>query len=233
LVFFDPAIFLAAAGITTLEIVEAAAVGLALYADTGKSAAFLYVIAGIVAVMIPTLIVGSAIGLLPPLGIKVVGGALLLYFGIRLIRSARRSVVIRKTIGFKGGSHEEIEKGLFYTAFSVGAIEAFEAAIVLVGLLPENYNSTLIGIGLGVAVVVAATYILKTQVRKVKQANMKVIVSAILLSFAALWVEEAFSIVLKFTPVNDLILIPLFVIFFVVVYAIANRPVHRVVAPTQ
>jgi len=213
---FDVGIFLAALGITTLELTEAAAVGLALYAESGKPSAFVYVAAGIAVVLLPTLLVAGVISLLPELLIRLVGGVLLLYFGLRLAKSARRSVVISRTTGFR---RETFEKGLLYTGFSVGAIEAFEAAIVLVGLLPANFGSAGVGIVGGVAVVVAATYILRAQVRRVKQANMKVVVAGLLLSFSTFWFGETFL------QLNDILLIPLFLVLAFVVYRFANRPV--------
>jgi uncharacterized membrane protein len=217
----DPAIFLAAFGITTLEFTEAAAVGLALYAESGKHAAFLYVALGSLVVLIPTVLIGSLIGLLPSVYVRLVGAVLLLYFGIRLARSARRSVLNSR----KGGSHaEHFERGIMATGFSVGAIEAFEAAIVLVGLLPNGFVATLGGLGSGIALVVIATYLLRAQVRKVKQADSKVVVSALLLSFAVFWFGEAFS-----SP-PDLILVPLFAAFALVVYFVANRPSPQAVA---
>lgn len=211
---FDFAIFLTAIGITTLELTEAAAVGLALFADSGKYSAFLYVALGIIAVMVPTFFVGSALALLPERYIRLVGSVLLLYFGMRLVRSARRSVLKARTGGFK---QEDFVKGIMYTGFSVGAIEAFEAAIVLVGLLPNNYASTSLGLTGGVAIVIVSTYMLRNQVRKIKQANMKVVVSALLLSFAVFWFGEAVL------ALNDLLLIPLFMVFALAVHRIANR----------
>ena len=214
--FFDAGIFLAAAGITTLEFAEAAAVGLALYAESRLAVAFIYVIAGVLVVMVPTLLIGGLISYLPTVYVRLIGGVLLLYFGQRLARSARRSVVRSRTTGFQS---ETFEKGLFYTGFSVGAVEAFEASIVLVGLLPENYDSAGIGILLGVLVVAVATYLLRSQVRKVKQANMKVVVAGLLLAFSAFWFGETFW------ELNDLLLIPLFVAFASMTYWFANRPV--------
>lgn len=226
---FDTAIFLAALGITTLEFVEAAAVGLALYADSKRYASFGYVAAGSIAVLIPTIALGSVIGLLPTVYIKLVGGVLMLYFGQRLIKSARRSVLYSR----KGSKFvEHFEKGLMATGFSVGAIEAFEAAIVLVGLLPNEFGSTLIGMGLGITVVVISTYVLRNQVRKVKQANMKVVVSALLLSFAVFWFAEAAGNIFSFT-VTDLALIPLFAVFAFLVYTIANRPSPEIIPQTS
>jgi uncharacterized membrane protein len=211
---FDLAIFLTAIGITTLELSEAAAVGLALFADSGKYSAFLYVALGTIAVLIPTFLVGSAIALLPEVYIRLVGGVLLLYFGTRLVRSARRSVLKMRTGGFK---EEEFVKGIMYTGFSVGAIEAFEAAIVLVGLLPNNFASTSLGLTGGVVIVIVSTYVLRNQVRKIKQANMKVVVSALLLSFSVFWFGEAVMVL------SDLVLIPLFAVFVLAVHQIANR----------
>ncbi len=210
----DPAIFLAAMGITLLEISEAAAVALALYAE-GGSKAFLYVALGIAVVLVITFIVGKEIALLPILLIRLVAGFLLLYFGLRLARSARRAVVKSRK---KGGNEEEkMEKGLFYTGFSVGAVEAFEAAIVIVALIPIDYNSTFLGLVAGLIIVVIGTALLKSQVRKIKQANMKVAVSALLLSFSSFWFAEAFY------NITDLILIPLFALFFIAVYLFAHR----------
>lgn len=210
----DLPIFLAAMGITLLEISEAAAVALALYAE-GGSKAFLYVSLGIALVLVITFIIGKEIASLPILLIRLVAGFLLLYFGLRLARSARRAIVrSRKN---SGNAEEKIEKGLFYTGFSVGAVEAFEAAIVIVALIPIDYNSTFLGLLAGLIIVVAGTALLKSQVRKIKQANMKVAVSALLLSFSFFWFGEAFY------NINDLILVPLFIILFVAVYLFAHR----------
>ncbi|MDA4122785.1 MAG: hypothetical protein OK456_06360 [Thaumarchaeota archaeon] len=213
----DPAIFLAALGITTLELVEAAAVALALYGDSKRPAVFFYTAAGVVVVFAPMFVLGALITLLPDMYVKLVGGTLLLYFGQRLVKSARRTVV-RSRKGSAASSSEHQEKGMMTTAFSVGAVEAFEAAIVLVALLPNNFQSTVLGLGSGVLVVLVATYLLRNQVRKVKQANMKVVVSALLLSFSVFWFGEAF------VELNDLLLIPLFVAFALAVHTFANRP---------
>ena len=217
----DAGILLAAAGITLLELAEASAVGLALFAESGRAIAFVYVAAGTVAVFAPTFLVAGLISLLPVLYVRLVGGVLLLYFGLRLARSARKSVVRSKTSGFPA---EGFEKGLMYTGFSVGAVEAFEASIVLVGLLPENLASASIGMAVGVAAVVVSTYALRSQVRRVKQANMKVVVSGLLLAFSSFWFGETLA------ELNDLLLVPLFGAFALVVYWFANR---KVLAPSQ
>jgi len=220
--FLDPGILLAALGITMLELAEAAAVGLALFAESGKSVAFLYVAAGTIVVFAPTFVVGGLVSLLPVILVRLIGGVLLLYFGLRLARSARKSVVRSKTTGFQS---EIFDRGLMYTGFSVGAVEAFEASIVLVGLIPANFESATVGFVSGIVVVVVAAYVLRSQVRKVKQAIMKVVVSGLLLTFAAFWFGETIA------ELNDLLLIPLFLVFSVVVYMFANRPVKAAPQP--
>ncbi|MCL4447955.1 MAG: hypothetical protein M0Z77_04140 [Thermoplasmatales archaeon] len=214
MVFLDPGIFLAAMGITLLEISEASAVGLAISAEGGNKA-FLYVALGVLIVLVITFAVGQQISRLPILYVRLVAGILLLYFGLRLARSARRAVIRgRNSVGPK---EESIEKGVFYTAFSVGLVEAFEAAIVLVALIPNNFDSTLYGMSLGLLIVVVGTVVLKSQVRKIKQANMKVVVSALLLAFSVFWFGEAVTVL------SDLWLIPLFILFGVAIYLFAHR----------
>ena len=210
-------IFLAAAGITVLEMAEAAAVGIALYADTKNVTAFLAIALGVIVIFIPTAVVGNLIAYLPILLVRIISATLLLYFGLRLMKSARRSVRISRGLGpGKGAEHEE-QKGLFVAGFSVGAVEAFEAAIVLVALYPNSYSSTILGLFAGVLIVVVAAFLLHSQIRKVKQANMKVMVSSILLTFSAFWYAE--SVI----AVSDLVLIPLFIFFTAVVYYISHR----------
>ncbi len=211
------AILLAAMGIVLLEMSEATAVGLALYGDSRKESVFLWVTLGVLVIFIPTAVVGNYIDYLPVFFVRIISAVLLLYFGLRLIRSARRSV--KFSLGMKPESHgeEPEEKGINATAFSVGSVEAFEAAIVLVALFPNGYDSTVFGIIAGVAIVLVAAVILRNQIRKVKQAIMKVVVSALLLTFSAFWFAE--SVI----SVSDLYLLPLFALFFLVVYYISHR----------
>jgi uncharacterized membrane protein len=220
----DPAIFLAALGITTLEVVETAAVALALHAHSGKNLVYLYAALGTAVIFAPMFALGALIENLPTVLVKVIAGTLLLYFAQRLAKSARRAVVnARKGAHF----HEEYHRGTMATAFSVGAIEAFEAAIVLVGLLPNGFQPTVLGMATGIAIVVVSTYLLRDHVRKVKQADMKIAVSALLFAFATFWYGEAV------TPLSDLVLIPLFLGFAVAVYWLANRPSPQIVVVPQ
>ena len=220
----ESAIFFAALGITTLELVETSAVALALHAHSGKDSVYLYASLGTIIVFIPMFVVGGLFALLPDVIVRLTAGVLLLYFGQRLARSARRAI-----LNARSGKthHEDFHGSTIATAFSVGAVEAFEAAIVLVGLLPNGFQPTVFGMGAGIVIVVVSTYILRDHVRKVKQADMKIAVSALLLSFASFWFGEAL------TPLNDLVLIPFFLVYILVVYAYANRSSPRAVAAPE
>lgn len=218
----EPAIFLAALGITTLELVETAAVTLTLHASSGRNAVYGYAALGTAVVFAPMFVLGALIDLLPAAIVRMVAGVLLLYFAQRLAKSARRAVLnARKGTHF----HEEFHRGTMATAFSVGAIEAFEAAIVLVGLLPNGFQPTVLGMASGIAFVAVSTYILRDHVRKVKQADMKIAVSALLFSFATFWFGEAVI------PINDLLLVPLFLFYVTLAYWMANRPSPLGAAP--
>lgn len=213
---FNIGILLAALGITVLEMSEATAVGMALYADTKSTSAYGAVSLGVITVLVPTMLVGNYITLLPIFYVRLVSATLLLYFGQRLAKSAKRAFGFQRN-GFPGSQkHEEPEKGVLATAYSVGLVEAFEAAIVLVALFPENYDSTGLGLIVGIVIVIGAAYTLRSQIRKVKQATVKTAVSAILLSFAAFWYAESFL------RVSDVYLIPLFALFYILVYLFAS-----------
>ncbi len=213
----DAGIFLAAAGINILELSEASAVGLALYADSKSSSAFLYVALGVITVYVPTILAGRAIALLPVFWVRVVAATLLLYFGLRLARSARRSV-IRSILGQNAKAKDERpERGIMLTGYTVGIVEAFEAAIVLIAVFPVSFTSAIYGTITGILVVALGTYALRSQVRKLKQAYMKIFVSALLLSFSTFWYAE--SVI----TINDLALIPLFAVYFTCVYLFAYK----------
>lgn len=216
---FETAVFLAALGITVLEMSEASAVAMALSSGFSTSKPYFLAAGGVLVVMIPTAIVGNLVSMFPLFYVRIFSATFLLYFGIRLARSARRTQKFSRK-GFPKNHHEEAEKGVSFTAFSVGAVEAFEAAIVLVALYPESYSSTVLGLIFGVVVVIAASYILRNQIRKVKQATVKVAVSAILLSFSAFWYIESVTLI------SDFFLVPIFIAFFIIVYeaSVAGLP---------
>ncbi|MGC9210522.1 MAG: hypothetical protein ACP5FT_04590 [Acidilobus sp.] len=215
----DYGVMLAALGMTLLELSEASAVGVAIYAETRSFYSSLGpLIAGEAIVLAPTFVAGNLIARLPVLYVRLAAATLLLYFGLRIARSARRTV-LRSRRGAQTSVAAEISegKGLSITAFSVGLTEALEDAIVLVALLPESYGSATMGFIAGVAIVAVLTYFLKEGVSRIRVALLKVFVSSMLLTFSAFWYAESV------TSVPDVALLPLFAVAFASVYAFAYR----------
>ena len=209
----DPAIFLAAMGIILLEMSEASAISMSLSVDAKSSIPLLAASLGVVTVLIPTAFIGSAISLLPLIYVRLISATLLLFFAQKLARSAKRSMKFQHLKNFpKSHKEEPKDSGVSLTAYTAGVIEAFEAAIVLVGLYPENYTSTVIGILVGVVLVILFSILLRSQIRKVKQAIMKVVVSSLLFSFAAFWYIETIR------EIDEIFIIPIFILFFLLVY---------------
>ncbi len=217
---FNVGIFLAAIGITMLELSEASAVAIALYHEQKNANVYMAAALGVIVILVPTTLVGNFISIFPLFYVRIFSATLLLYFGLRLVRSARRAVrySLLAASGAPQAHHEEPGKrGIVATAFSVGTVEAFEAAIVIVALLPQNFSSALEGVAGGALVVLLASYALRMRVRKIKQANMKVAVSALLLTFAFFWYAESVFVL------DDLVLIPVFILCLLAVYFVSHR----------
>ncbi len=179
----DIGVFLAALGISVLELTEAGAIA-AIYHNIYKNnLPFLYAIAGVAIVLIPTFTVGRLIYLVPINYVLITSSLILFYFGYRLIKSARRSF---KRI--KRGK-EEKEEGLS-VVFTISAVEGLEASLVILALIPQSYLSSLLGTILAIFIVVVLTAALKSQVAKVRLPHLKFVLSALLFSLGTLWLGE-------------------------------------------
>ncbi len=204
----DFGIFFAAFGISLLELSEAGAVT-AIYQGIYRGfKPVLYAIAGVLLVLIPTFTVGRYVIYLPLDYVLAVSAVILFYFGYRLLRSARRSF---KRAG-KGKGGEE-ERGDLVVVFTVSAIEAFEAALVLIALIPRSYSSALIGTLLAAAIVVVLTALIKDQIARIRLPHLKYVLSALLFSLGTLWAMEAVGL-----DITDLVLIPLFLAYLGINY---------------
>ncbi|MDP8003023.1 MAG: hypothetical protein ACP5I6_01660 [Caldisphaera sp.] len=212
---FNIAIVFAALGITLLELSEATAMGIALYLDTHKMLNFISVALGAIIILIPTFIAGKYIALLPIFYIRITAASLLLYFGLRLARSTHRTVLrSRKKANFK---QEDEHKDFFIAGFTVGLIESLEAAIVLIALLPISFSSTFLGFIIAIILIIMIGYILKEKISKIRVPLMKLFVSSLLLSFSLFWyIENVYEL-------NELLLIPIFIIFVLIVRIYAYR----------
>jgi len=202
---------LAAFGITLLELSEAGAVAMIYYGVYKGLKPLAYAIAGVLTVMVPTFLVGGYIAELPITYVLLVAAVILFYFGYKLLRSARRG--FRKMR--KNGGGEEEKEGLA-VVYTVSVTESFEAALVLVALIPQSYSSTLLGASIASAVV-ALTAALKAQIMKIRLPHLKLVLSSLLFGLGTLWIMEVL------VPVSDIILIPLFLIYLLINFFIAVK----------
>ncbi|AWR95149.1 hypothetical protein [Acidianus brierleyi] len=204
----DVGIFLAAFGISLLELSEAGAVAVIYRGIFNSNKPYIYAILGVLTVLIPTFLLGSFISLLPLNYVLIAAGIILFYFGYRLLRSARRSIKgLRKP-------HEKEKEESIAVVYTIGATEAFEAALVIIALIPQNYVSTLIGTLSASLVVIALTIILKSQIMKIRVPQLKYALSALLFSLGTLWFGEVFI------GIDEIFLPLFFVVYLAVNYAL-------------
>ncbi len=204
----DFGVFFAAFGISLLELSEADAVT-AIYQGIYRGfRPVLYALAGVLLVLVPTFTVGRYIVYLPLDYVLAASAVILFYFGYRLLRSARR--YFKRAA--KGGGGEE-ERGDLAVVFTVSAIEAFEAALVLIALIPRSYASALVGTLIASAIVIVLTALIKDQIARIRLPHLKYVLSSLLFSLGTLWAMEAVGL-----DVTDLVLIPLFLTYLGINY---------------
>nr|WP_126451341.1 hypothetical protein [Sulfodiicoccus acidiphilus] len=203
-------ILLASFGITLLELSEAGAVAMIYYGLYRGLKPIVYAVAGVATVMIPTFILGNYIAFLPLSYVLLAAAVILFYFGYKLLRSARRG--FKKTR--KGGKEERESLAVVYT---VSVTESFEAALVLIALIPQSYSSALVGAATASAVVIGLTAALKAQIMRIRLPHLKLILSSLLFGLGTLWLIEAL------VNVTDLLLLPLFFMYLATNYVIAVR----------
>lgn len=204
----DLGIFLASLGITLLEFSEAGVVASIYHGIYKNSLPFLYAIAGVLVVTIPILTLGKLITLIPIDYVLIVSGIILAYFGYKLLRSARRYFKhVKKWVK----SDEEKKEGLS-VVFTVSAVEALEAGLVVLALIPQDYISAVMGVGIASVIVIILTAVLKAQIARIRLPHVKFVLSALLFSLATMWFSEAFF------DANELLLPLYFFVFLGVNY---------------
>ncbi|MFP3170764.1 MAG: hypothetical protein RXQ98_05980 [Sulfolobaceae archaeon] len=198
------AIFLASLGISLLELSEAGAIASIYHGIYKSNVPFLYATLGVITVLIPTFALGKFIYLLP-LNYVLIGSAIILfYFGYKLLRSARRYFK-----GVKRAKGDDEKKEGVVVVFTISAVEALEAALVIIALMGEDYYASLLGTIIASIIVIVLTYTLKSQIARIRLPHMKFFLSALLFSLGTLWFNEVFI------GLSDLFL-PLFFLGFLV-----------------
>jgi uncharacterized membrane protein len=181
------AIFLASLGISLLELSEAGAIASIYHGIYKSNVPFLYATLGVIIVLIPTFALGKFIYLLP-LNYVLIGSAIILfYFGYKLLRSARRYFK-----GVKRAKGDDENKEGVVVVFTISAVEALEAALVIIALMGKDYYASLLGTIIASIIVIVLTYTLKSQIARIRLPHMKFFLSALLFSLGTLWFNEVF-----------------------------------------
>jgi uncharacterized membrane protein len=228
-------VVIAALVITVIEMTEVVALVLALGSDEptlrhGAAGA----VAGCAAVSIVALGSGAALLAAPRAYLLWAAAVALAAFGVFLFRSTLRTyrrlrdaaatplssvpVTPRRVAQFAGG-------------FTIGAVEATEVVVVLLGLTAAGYGaSAIVGAVVGGAFLVVLALVVGQQVRRIKVPWLKLGGTSMLFAFAVFWAGEAFG---RSWPGNDLILIPLVAVSVVIVRGALELALRRSPAPSS
>lgn len=214
LTFSVPALVIAFV-ITVTEMTEVVALVFALSAEAGRvRTGAVGAIAGTGTVAAVALVSGAALQALPHFDLLGASAIVLAAFGGFLFRSTLKSyrrAARPPATPAPAGQHA----AHFAGGFTVGAIEATEAVIVLLALAAGGAGtSALVGALAGGAVLVVAAAIVHERIRKIKVPTLKLGGTSLLFSFAVFWGGEALAVN---WPGSDLILIPMFFVALVLV----------------
>ncbi len=214
---YGPALLIAFL-ITMLEMTEVVALVFALSADHSTIA---HGAAGAVSGTATVGLIGLGFGALllafPHVDLLWASAIVLLGFGAFLFRSTLKTYRRARTPPGSSGSAPPKNRAAlqFAGGFSVGAVEATEAVIVLLALAAAGYGSSaLVGAVVAGAVLVTATAVVHERIRRIKVPWLKLGATSLLFAFAAFWFGEAVGFA---WPGSDLILLPLFVIALLIV----------------
>jgi len=225
-------VFLPAFLITLLEMTEVVALVFALSAGGPQLRTAIYgALSGVALVAVIALVAGAALERLPPSYLLGPSAIVLAGFGVFLFRGTLRSY--RRARAAKSGAagaapapHPVVQFG---AGFSVGAVEATEAVIVLLALAAPGYGVTVIVAALTAgAILVVLAWALHGQIRKIKVPLLRAGATALLFTFSIFWAGEALHVS---WPEDDLFLLPLFVLVAILVWVairVADRPGVRV-----
>ncbi|MCI4349407.1 MAG: hypothetical protein L3J93_04230 [Thermoplasmata archaeon] len=216
--------------ITVTEMTEVVAIVFALGADRGTVRhGAMGAVAGTAVVALVALAFGAVIQAVPENFFLASASIVLFAFGIFLFRSTLKSYRRARTAAAPGAAPAAAPGGRhlqFAGGFSVGAVEAIEAVIVLLALSAAGYGpSALIGAVAGGAMLVALALVIHERIRRIKVPTLKLAATSMLFTFAVFWGGEALRP--HPWPFSDLFLIPLFVISLLVIRGLLELVLPR------
>jgi uncharacterized membrane protein len=203
--------------ITVLEMTEVVALVFALSADhTTVRHGALGAVSGTGVVAAIALGFGAVLIAFPKDYLLWGSAVVLAAFGVFLFRSTlktyrrRRAAALGAPTPPPGHSAAQFAGG-----FSVGAVEATEAVIVLLALAAAGYGfSAVLGAVIGGALLVAVAFVVHERIRRIKVPWLKVGGTSVVFAFAVFWGGEAAGVS---WPGGDLILLALVAVGLVLV----------------
>jgi Ca2+/H+ antiporter, TMEM165/GDT1 family len=231
LALYGPALIVAFV-ITLLEMTEVVVLVFALSADHSTIAhGAAGAVSGTTTVALVALAFGALLIAFPREYLLWASALLLTGFGVFLFRSTLRTYR-RARAGSAAGTapagagHSAVQ---FAGGFTVGAIEATEAVVVLIALAAAGYAfSAVVGAVSAGVVLVIATALVHERIRRIKVPLLKLGATSMLFTFAVFWAGEAAGVN---WPGSDLFLIPLFVIAIVIVRGALELRIRRTSPP--
>jgi uncharacterized membrane protein len=206
--------FVAALLIVIVEMTEVVALVFALSADHHSvRPGSLGAVAGTAVVGLLAFAFGALLLALPKDWLLWGSAAALAAFGVFLFRSTLRSY--RRSHDPAGTRTPQRGALLFAGGFTIGAVEATEAVIVLLALAAVGYGrEALLGAAVAGVLLVGSAALVHERIRRIKVPLLKLGATSLLFAFAVFWTGEAAGYP---WPGQDLSLIPLFLLGVVVV----------------
>ncbi len=206
--------------ITLLEMTEVVALVFALGADaTSLRHGAAGAIAGTATVALVAVAFGAALVALPHSVLLWASAIVLAAFGVFLFRSTLRTFRRARAAALHPGApvsppHRVVQ---FAGGFTVGAVEATEAVVVLIALAAAGYaGSAVVGALTAGALLVAGAFLVREQIRRIKVPWLKLGATSVIFSFSVFWAGEAVGVQ---WPGADLFLLVLFAVAVVLVRA--------------
>ncbi len=201
--------------ITLLEMTEVVALVFALSADHATVRPGAYgAVAGTTTVALVALGAGTALLAFPTRYLLWGAAVTLAAFAVFLFRSTLRTYR-RARAGTSPPPKDGARAAQFAGGFTVGAVEATEAVVVLLALTAGGAGaSAVLGAVAGGAVLVLAALAVHDRIRRIKVPWLKWGATSMVVTFAVFWAGEAAGVT---WPGDDLSLLPIFAVAVVAV----------------
>ena len=241
-------IFLGAFLASTVEMVEALTIVLAVGVTRGWRASLIGVLAGLVALGAVVAVAGpSLVNWVPIDALRVVIGSLLLVFGLQWLRKAILRASGRKALHNEAAIYAEeiaelesepLPAGFDWTGFTVSFkgvfLEGLEVAFIVLtfGANHGGYGLTVLGATVGLVLVVGTGLVVHRPLSRVPENHIKFAVGVMLSSFGTFWAGEGVGVDWSLEDGTLLVLVGLYIAIAVVaVTLMKRRPTRRITRP--